>query len=91
MIEQNAPQPGADEDGFGGDAPEPALNPEQVEAGNQDQPETPNTAPETAESHDDEDVPAALQRTTDDGPGNLQNLPAEDFAGFAEDDVEEDE
>lgn len=41
-------------------------------------------------NHDDEDVPAALARTTQDGPGtdDLDSLPSSDFAGFAEDGVE---
>lgn len=41
--------------------------------------------------HDEEDVKAALERSTTDGSGfdNESDLPAEDFDGFAENDVEE--
>lgn len=48
---------------------------------------------DTAEDHDHEDVPAALERQTDDGPGfeNESELPAETFESYAEDDVEVDE
>ena len=48
---------------------------------------------ETAEANDEEDVPAALERETHDGPGfeSEDELPESDFAGFATDDVEEDE
>jgi hypothetical protein len=31
------------------------------------------------ESYDDEDVPAALERKTDDGPGDLTAIPESDF------------
>ena len=39
---------------------------------------------------DEEDVPAALERETQDGPGtdNLDTLPSSDFESFAEADVE---
>lgn len=43
------------------------------------------------EDHDEEDVARALEAETDDGPGNLEELPESDFDGFASDDVEEDE
>lgn len=43
------------------------------------------------ENHDEEDVPAALERETEDGPGDLDSLPDSDFEGFASGDVEEDE
>lgn len=43
------------------------------------------------DSFDDEDVAALLARDTQDGPGDLDSLPAEDFVSFAEDDVEVDE
>lgn len=51
--------------------------------------------PDEADANDDEDVPAALQRETQDGSG-LENddeseLPESDFAGYATDDVEDDE
>lgn len=41
--------------------------------------------------HDEEDIPEALKRETQDGPGfeNEDDLPESDFEGFAEDDVEE--
>lgn len=62
--------------------PDPAETPEP----------TPNTdpVPEGFEPHDDEDVPAALERETQDGSGfeDESELPDEDFAGFATDDVE---
>ena len=58
-------------------------------------PVTPNTdpVPEGFEPHDEEDVDAALGRETEDGPGfgDESQLPPEDFDGFAESDVEEDE
>lgn len=86
-------QPGSDQDGFGGDAPEPAPQPitdVAVDPAN-DPPVTPNTdpAPEDSEPHD-EDVDAALGRETEDGPGfgDESQLPAEDFDGFASEDVE---
>jgi hypothetical protein len=43
--------------------------------------------------HDDEDVPAALERATSDGPGfdSKDELPESDFVAFAEDDVEQTE
>jgi hypothetical protein len=40
---------------------------------------------------DEEDVKAALERETQDGPGDLDNLPKEDFVSFAEPDVEVEE
>lgn len=42
------------------------------------------------DDHDEEDVAAALERETQDGPGfeNESELPKSDFAGFATDDVE---
>lgn len=51
--------------------------------------------PDEADANDDEDVPAALERETQDGSG-LENddessLPESDFAGYATDDVEDDE
>lgn len=48
--------------------------------------------PETAESNDEEDVPAALERETQDGSGfeSEDELPESDFVGFATDDVEDD-
>ena len=73
------------------DAPEPApvVTPSpELET----PPVTPNTepTPEGWEPHDDEDVDAALGRETEDGPGfgDESQLPAEDFDGFATDDVE---
>ena len=49
--------------------------------------------PNEADANDDEDVPAALERETQDGSG-LENdeseLPESDFAGYATDDVEDD-
>jgi hypothetical protein len=43
--------------------------------------------------HDEEDVPAALARTTHDGPGEtpLEDLPPSDFVSFAESDVEKED
>ena len=43
--------------------------------------------------HDEEDVPAALARKTDDGPGtdDISSLPESDFDGYAESDVEEED
>lgn len=43
------------------------------------------------ENFDDEDVAALLARETQDGPGDLDKLPAEDFVSFAEEDVEVEE
>ena len=42
------------------------------------------------QNHDDEDVPVALARVTQDGPGtdDLTQLPPGDFESFAESDVE---
>jgi hypothetical protein len=54
---------------------------------------TPDEAPEdldnaeTADANDQADVPAALQRDTDDGKGGAV-VPASDFEGFAGEDVE---
>ena len=44
----------------------------------------------TEPDFDEQDVPAALARTTADGPGtdDLSSLPPSDFAGYAEDGVE---
>lgn len=39
----------------------------------------------------DEDVDFCLASVTDDGPGDLENLPPSDFDGFASDDVEEEQ
>lgn len=49
--------------------------------------------PTTAEAFDETDVAAALERETADGPGftSEDDLPAEDFAGYTDDDVEADE
>lgn len=71
-------------------APQPVTD---VAVDPADDPEvTPNTdpAPEDSEPHDDEDVDAALGRETEDGPGfgDESQLPPEDFAGFAGEDVE---
>jgi hypothetical protein len=41
------------------------------------------------EHHDDEDVPAILLRVTDDGPGDIEDLPESDFISFATDEVED--
>ncbi|HMT88039.1 MAG TPA: hypothetical protein PKC73_00265 [Dermatophilaceae bacterium] len=53
----------------------------------------PIDVPNEADANDDEDVPAALERETQDGSG-LENdeseLPESDFAGYATDDVEDD-
>lgn len=40
--------------------------------------------------HDDEDVPEALKKETEDGPGfkSEDELPESDFVAFAQDDVE---
>lgn len=43
------------------------------------------------ENFDDEDVNALLERETQDGPGDLDKLPAEDFVSFASEDVEVEE
>jgi hypothetical protein len=44
------------------------------------------------ENHDDEDVPAALERDTADGPGDDESsLPESDFESFAEADVEKED
>lgn len=42
------------------------------------------------DNHDDEDVPVALERETQDGPGtdDESSLPESDFDSFAEGDVE---
>ena len=32
-----------------------------------------------ADAFDEQDVPEALKRTTQDGPGNLDSIPEEDF------------
>lgn len=45
--------------------------------------------PETAEHHDETDVPAALERITSDGPGEGDPGPS-DFQGFATEGVEKD-
>lgn len=47
--------------------------------------------PAAVESHDDEDVQAALARETQDGPGfeSEDELPEDDFAGYATDEVED--
>ena len=55
--------------------------------------DVPIDVPDKADANDDEDVPAALERETQDGSG-LENdeseLPESDFAGYATDDVEGD-
>lgn len=38
--------------------------------------------------HDDTDVPEALKRETQDGPGDLSKLPEPDFESFATEGVE---
>lgn len=45
------------------------------------------------QSFDEEDVKAALERKTHDGPGieNLDELPPSDFVSFTEPDVEQEE
>lgn len=73
---------------------EPApISVSEVAVDQADSPEpTPNTAPlEEGQSYDDEDVPVALERETQDGSGftDESQLPAEDFDGFAEADVED--
>lgn len=47
----------------------------------------PENVPETAEHHDETDVPEALRRTTQDGPGDEDPGPS-DFQGFATEGVE---
>lgn len=47
------------------------------------------TPTEQPAHHDAEDVPAALARETQDGPGDLSQLPEGDFDSFAEPDVED--
>lgn len=37
------------------------------------------------------DVPKAIKQETDDGPGDLENLPESDFQGFATEGVEVEE
>lgn len=53
------------------------------------------TAPVSSDvdHHDDEDVPAALERETSDGPGfeSEDELPESNFEGYADSDVEVDE
>ncbi len=50
---------------------------------------------ESQNHHDDEDVPAVLERVTTDGPSednfNPDELPESDFVAFATDDVEQTE
>lgn len=48
---------------------------------------------EQPQNFDEEDVKAALERTTQDGPGtaDLTSLPAGDFESFADTDVEQEE
>ena len=60
--------------------------------------EEPIVAPEPVEAEtdledfDEEDVKNALERETQDGPGeDSKHLPPSDFEGFPADDVEEDE
>jgi hypothetical protein len=48
------------------------------------EPYDPNKAYEVAEAHDDEDVPAALKRKTDDGKGGAV-VPKASFVSFAAD------
>jgi hypothetical protein len=87
-------QPGSDEDGFGGDAPPLGSPPVQPTAPTETEPvEIPTDVPVEAEANDEEDVPAALERETEDGPGfdDESELPESDFDGYAEDDVEEEE
>jgi len=43
------------------------------------------------QNFDAEDVPAALARETQDGPGDLSDLPESDFVSFAEDGVEQED
>lgn len=45
------------------------------------------------ENHDDEDVPAALARETQDGPGtdDESSLPESDFESFADPDAEKED
>lgn len=45
----------------------------------------------SASSHDETDVPAALERNTDDGPGDLDNLPESDWVSFATEGVEKED
>ena len=46
----------------------------------------------TVQNFDAEDVPVALERETQDGPGpDLDSLPPSDFVSFTEDDVEKEE
>lgn len=94
-MEENQPTP---------DAPDTDVTPDQTMASPPvDAPVVPDSAPvevapdvpDEADANDDEDVPAALERETQDGSG-LENddeseLPESDFAGYATDDVEEDE
>lgn len=54
----------------------------------------PTDVPDTAESNDEVDVPAAIERKTEDGPGpdfDSEKLPESDFDSYATDDVEETE
>lgn len=59
--------------------PDPSLASPPVEA-----------PPVEADANDEEDVPAALERDTEDGSGfaDESELPESDFDGYAEDDVE---
>lgn len=45
-------------------------------------------APEKARAYDRFDVKRALERQTDDGPGDLDQLPESDWISYAEDGVE---
>lgn len=45
-------------------------------------------APEKARAYDKSDVKRALERETDDGPGDLDSLPESDWVSYAEDGVE---
>lgn len=49
-----------------------------------------DVVPAEADANDEEDVPAALERETEDGSGfeDESELPESDFDGYAEDDVE---
>lgn len=78
--------------------PEPTPVVEPTEAQPTPAPELEQSDPvpagvDVAESHDEEDVPEALKRETQDGPGfnDVHELPAPDFDGFPTDDVETEE
>ena len=57
---------------------------------NPDEGKVDRDVPDVAEAHDEEDVPQALARETQDGSGfeSEDELPESDFQGFATDDVE---